>query len=63
MRAEETRLALRTTLGSVMERYDLLAMATVPVEPFAVDAIAPPWAADPGDLLWLAGHPPPTRST
>ncbi len=57
MRAEETRMALRARLGSVMDRYDLLAMATVPVEPFAADAIAPPWAADPADLLWLAWTP------
>lgn len=57
VRAEETRLALRARLGSVMERYDLLAMATVPAEPFAADAIAPPWAADPEDLLWLAWSP------
>ena len=57
MRAEEVRLALRTALRSVMDRYDLLAMATVPIEPFDVDAIGPPWAADPGDLLWLAWSP------
>lgn len=56
-RAEEVRLALRTTLQSVMERYDLLAMATVPEEPFGVAQIAPPWAADPDDLLWLAWSP------
>jgi aspartyl-tRNA(Asn)/glutamyl-tRNA(Gln) amidotransferase subunit A len=41
----------------VMDRYDLLAMATVPEEPFAADAIAPPWAANPDDLLWLAWSP------
>ena len=57
MLAEEARLALRTRLGLVMERYDLLVMATVPAEPFAADAIAPPWAADPDDLLWLAWSP------
>ncbi|AYY15338.1 amidase [Actinobacteria bacterium YIM 96077] len=57
MHAEETRLALRSRLGSVMEHYDLLAMATVPTEPFAVDAIAPSWAANPDDLLWLAWSP------
>jgi aspartyl-tRNA(Asn)/glutamyl-tRNA(Gln) amidotransferase subunit A len=56
MRAEEARLALRATLRSVMDRYDLLAMATVPVEPFSVGAIAPPWAqAD--ELQWLAWTP------
>jgi aspartyl-tRNA(Asn)/glutamyl-tRNA(Gln) amidotransferase subunit A len=57
MRAQEARLALRTRLGLVMDHYDLLVMATVPAEPFAVDAIAPPWAADPDDLLWLAWSP------
>jgi aspartyl-tRNA(Asn)/glutamyl-tRNA(Gln) amidotransferase subunit A len=54
IRAEEVRLALRSTLRALMDRYDLLAMATVPVEPFEWDAIAPPWAAEPGNLLWLA---------
>ncbi|MCO5995387.1 amidase [Actinoallomurus rhizosphaericola] len=57
MRAEETRLALRAGLAAVMEDYDLLAMATVPAEPFAAGAIAPSWAADPEDLLWLAWSP------
>jgi aspartyl-tRNA(Asn)/glutamyl-tRNA(Gln) amidotransferase subunit A len=57
MRAEEARLAQRARLGLVMDRYDLLAMATVPTEPFAAGAIAPPWAANPADLLWLAWSP------
>ncbi|MCZ7428711.1 amidase family protein [Micromonospora sp. WMMA1949] len=57
MRAEEVRMTLRATLAAVMERYDLLAMATVPIEPFDADAVAPPWAADPADLLWLAWSP------
>ncbi|MFI0450340.1 amidase [Actinomadura sp. 6N118] len=57
MRAEESRLALRARLGSVMGDYDLLAMATVPIEPFAAETIAPSWAADPDDLLWLAWSP------
>jgi aspartyl-tRNA(Asn)/glutamyl-tRNA(Gln) amidotransferase subunit A len=57
MRAEEQRLALRARLGQVMDSYDLLAMATVPVEPFAVGAIAPDGAAVPGDLRWLAWSP------
>ncbi|HEV2780538.1 MAG TPA: amidase family protein [Actinophytocola sp.] len=56
-RAEEARLALRTTLQSVMDRYDVLAMATVPIEPFEADAIGPAWAADPKDLQWLAWTP------
>lgn len=56
--AEQARLALRARLRSVvMEEYDLLAMATVPIEPFAVDQIGPHWAADPRDLLWLAWSP------
>ncbi len=54
VRAEETRLALRTALRSVMDRYDLLAMPTVGIEPFAAGEIAPSWAADPADRLWLA---------
>lgn len=57
MWAEEMRLALRTTLRSVMDRYDLLAMATVPIEPFDAHAIGPDWAAEPEDLLWLAWSP------
>ncbi|MCC9711586.1 hypothetical protein E4N62_44080 [Streptomyces sp. MNU76] len=57
IRAEEVRQNLRATLRSVMDRYDLLAMATVPVEPFAADAVGPPWAADPRDLMWLAWAP------
>ncbi|MEO3843685.1 amidase family protein [Streptomyces sp. CNZ287] len=57
IRAEEVRHALRTKLRSVMDRYDILAMATVPVEPFDAGAIAPEWAADPRDLLWLAWSP------
>ncbi|MFI8233789.1 amidase [Streptomyces sp. NPDC085900] len=57
IRAEEVRQNLRATLRTVMDRYDVLAMATVPVEPFAADAIGPPWAADPRDLRWLAWAP------
>ncbi|MGV9558807.1 amidase [Streptomyces sp. NPDC003401] len=57
MRAEEVRQSLRTRLRTVMSRHDLLAMATVPVEPFDLRAVAPPWAADPRDLLWLAWSP------
>jgi aspartyl-tRNA(Asn)/glutamyl-tRNA(Gln) amidotransferase subunit A len=54
MLAEEKRLELRTRLLSVMERYDVLAMATVPIEPFGVDALGPPWA---DGLSWLAWTP------
>jgi aspartyl-tRNA(Asn)/glutamyl-tRNA(Gln) amidotransferase subunit A len=57
MRAEEVRQGLRATLRTVMDRYDVLAMATVPVEPFAADAVGPPWADDPRDLRWLAWAP------
>ncbi len=57
VRAEEVRMELRTTLGSVMDRYDLLAMATVPEGPFDAHAVGPAWAADPDSLLWLAWSP------
>ncbi|TMQ92011.1 amidase, partial [Actinomadura soli] len=57
IRAEETRTALRARLDAVMTRVDLLAMATVPVEPFGAGEIAPAWAADPEDLRWLAWSP------
>ncbi|MGW0121038.1 amidase [Streptomyces sp. NPDC003327] len=56
-RAENTRLALRARLATVMDSYDLLVMATVPIEPFAAEAIAPPWAADPAALRWLSWSP------
>ncbi|MEK8141883.1 amidase family protein [Streptomyces sp. M10(2022)] len=32
-------------------------MATVPIEPFAAQAIGPAWAADPRDLRWLDWAP------
>ncbi|MFE5262844.1 amidase [Streptomyces coelicoflavus] len=57
IRAEEVRQGLRATLRTVMDCYDVLAMATVPVEPFAAGAVGPPWAADPRDLRWLAWAP------
>ncbi|WP_369375867.1 amidase [Streptomyces sp. cg36] len=57
MRAEEVRIALRTTLHEIFDRYDLLAMATVPIEPFDPHAIGPEWASRPDDLLWLAWTP------
>jgi aspartyl-tRNA(Asn)/glutamyl-tRNA(Gln) amidotransferase subunit A len=57
MRAEETRLALRRRLASVMECYELLAMATVPVEPFDAEAIAPPGYENPAELRWLSWSP------
>jgi len=57
MRAEQVRMDLRVRLRALMQQYDLLAMPTVPIEPFGVDAIAPPWACDPEDLCWLAWSP------
>lgn len=57
MQAEGTRIALRATLASVMRHYDLLVMATVGIEPFGVDEIAPPSAAGPDGLGWLAWSP------
>lgn len=57
IRAEQTRLKLRVTLRSVMDCYDQLAMATVPIEPFDADAIGPQWATDPASLRWLAWSP------
>ncbi|WP_335983939.1 amidase [Streptomyces sp. CA2R106] len=57
LRAEEVRQRTRVRLRAVMARHELLAMATVPVEPFEAGAIAPTWAADPRDLLWLAWSP------
>ncbi|WP_309224969.1 amidase family protein [Salinispora sp. H7-4] len=57
LRAEETRMALRARLHHVMQRYDLLAMATVPITPFAAEAVAPPATTDPDGLRWLAWSP------
>jgi aspartyl-tRNA(Asn)/glutamyl-tRNA(Gln) amidotransferase subunit A len=57
MRAEAARLRLRARMAEVMGRYDVVASCTVPVEPFGVDEIGPPWAADPNDLLWLSWAP------
>ncbi|MFC9914418.1 amidase [Streptomyces sp. NPDC059862] len=57
MRAEGVRQTLRGRLRAVMDHYDLLAMATVPIEPLQADAIAPDWAADPRDLQWLSWAP------
>lgn len=57
LRAEETRMALRAQMHRVMQRYDLLAMATVPITPFAADAVAPAASIDPDGLRWLAWSP------
>jgi aspartyl-tRNA(Asn)/glutamyl-tRNA(Gln) amidotransferase subunit A len=56
-RAEQTRLRLRIDLTAAMRTYDLLAMTTVPIEPFDAEAIGPAWAADPATLRWLAWSP------
>ena len=50
-------MALRSRMAEVMAEYDLLAMPTVPVEPFGVEEIGPSWAADPEDLAWLEWTP------
>ncbi|MEV8309159.1 amidase family protein [Streptomyces flavidovirens] len=57
IRAEEVRQGLRRRLRTVMDHYDILAMATVPIEPFDAQDIGPSWAADPRDLQWLAWAP------
>jgi aspartyl-tRNA(Asn)/glutamyl-tRNA(Gln) amidotransferase subunit A len=54
MSAEQARMTLRATMCSVMTGYDLLAMATVPIEPFDVNAIGP---AGTGGLRWLSWAP------
>jgi aspartyl-tRNA(Asn)/glutamyl-tRNA(Gln) amidotransferase subunit A len=57
VRAAETHMRLRTRVHAAFARYDLLAMATVPLEPFDPYAVAPSWAARPADLLWLSWAP------
>ena len=52
-RALAERIVLRERLDGLMERFDLLAMATVSIEPFAVDMWRPDAPADPADLGWL----------
>ena len=47
-------MALRVTLAELMGSVDLLAMATVPIEPFGVHAVAPPGYEE---LRWLAWSP------
>src|SRR5205823_5707486 len=53
-RAQTERLLLTRCLDRVMERFDVLAMPTVWVEPFAVDAWRPDQPGDADDLGWLA---------
>src|SRR5204863_7125304 len=52
--AQTERLLLTRCLDKVMERFDVLAMPTVWVEPFAVDAWRPDRASTADDLGWLA---------
>ncbi len=63
IRAEQVRQSLRTALGALMTRYDVLAMATVPVEPFAADAVGPPGRPTPPPCNGWPGRPRPTPST
>ncbi|WP_410598291.1 amidase [Amycolatopsis sp. lyj-90] len=57
VRAAESHLRLRASLHALFDRYDLLAMATVPIEPFDPYAVGPAWAAEPADLQWLGWAP------
>ncbi|TVT07986.1 amidase [Amycolatopsis bartoniae] len=57
VRAADAQLALRARISTVFEHHDLLAMATVPIEPFHPYAVGPSWAARPADLQWLAWAP------
>ncbi|MEU8961586.1 amidase family protein [Streptomyces sp. NPDC048491] len=56
-RAYERRGVLRTQALTLMERYDLLAMPTVAVPPFAAALHEPPARVDKGGLSWLAWAP------
>jgi aspartyl-tRNA(Asn)/glutamyl-tRNA(Gln) amidotransferase subunit A len=53
-RAQAERLLLTRCLDRVMERFDVLAMPTVWVEPFAVDAWRPDPPSTADGLDWLA---------
>ena len=57
VRAEQARLRLRGQLHACLSRYDLLAMPTVPLEPFARDRWRPDPGADDSVLDWLAWAP------
>ncbi|MGW8725185.1 amidase [Streptomyces sp. NPDC055808] len=55
--AYERRSLLRTQALTLMERYDLLAMPTVAVPPFAAGLHEPAVRVDKGRLSWLAWAP------
>jgi aspartyl-tRNA(Asn)/glutamyl-tRNA(Gln) amidotransferase subunit A len=54
MRAQARRLALAAHLNQLMRRFDVLAMPTVWIEPFAADAWRPDRPSTSDDLGWLA---------
>ncbi|THA38489.1 amidase family protein [Streptomyces sp. A1547] len=56
-RAYEARAVLRARSQALMERYDLLAMPTVAIEPFAAELHEPPDPVRKGALSWLAWAP------
>ncbi|MER6777376.1 MULTISPECIES: amidase family protein [unclassified Streptomyces] len=56
-RAYEARAVLRARSQALMERYDLLAMPTVAIAPFAADRHEPPDPVPKGALSWLAWAP------
>ncbi|MFI5670542.1 amidase [Streptomyces sp. NPDC051704] len=56
-RAYEARAVLRARSTALMERYDLLAMPTVAIAPFAADRHEPPDPVPKGALSWLAWAP------
>ncbi|MEV6727733.1 MULTISPECIES: amidase family protein [unclassified Streptomyces] len=55
--AYEARAVLRVRSTALMERYDLLAMPTVAIEPFAAELHEPPDPVRKGGLSWLAWAP------
>ncbi|MFI6002335.1 amidase [Streptomyces sp. NPDC051366] len=55
--AYEARAVLRARSQALMERYDLLAMPTVAIEPFAAELHEPPDPVRKGALSWLAWAP------
>ncbi|MFI1968732.1 amidase [Streptomyces cinnamoneus] len=57
VRAEAERAELTGKLASCLERFDVLAMPTVPVPPFAVDAWHPDAPAYDDPLAWLSWAP------
>lgn len=57
VRAEAERAELTRRLASCLERFDVLAMPTVPVAPFAADAWHPDAPAYDAPLAWLSWAP------